>query len=229
MFSTPKRRTTRQRSGHTVSGEKTGSEGKIVQTCTYNVQSARLILSFDNRIVDLVPQFTEKIGMAAIGGYIKAEEPAKISYAIKVLDPITGTLLTENNKITELPQGSWSKFGIHVQFDNPHHYETVILKGIISLTGADTKFLEKVHFLGIDLDLVTEYESSSVAVNFGEDVKEDFGKKTHLSSPELYYWNHEQSFTMEPVVVEGQVVAVLGYRRSTRYESMQSLRTLLTN
>ena len=207
MFSTPKRRATRQRSGYTVSGEKTGSEAKIVQACAYDVQSARLILSFDNRIVDLIPQFTEKIGMAAIGGYIKAEKPAKISYTIKVLDPITETVLTENGKITELPQGSWSKFGIHAQFDNPHHYETVILKGTISLTSVHAKPLGKVHFLGIDLDLVTEYESSSVAVNFGENVKEDFGKKTHLSSPELYYWNHEQPFTIEPVVVEGQVVA----------------------
>ena len=66
MFSPPKRRATRQRSGYTVSGEKTGSEAKIVHTCAYNVQSQHLILSFDNRIVDLVPQFTEKIGMAAI-------------------------------------------------------------------------------------------------------------------------------------------------------------------
>lgn len=207
MFRPPKRRATRQRSGYTVSGEKTGSEAKIVHTCAYNVQSPHLILSFDNRIVDLVPQFTEKIGMAAIGGYIKAEESAKISYAIKVVDPITETVLTENAKIKELPQGSWSKFGIHVQFDNPSHYETVLLEGTIRLNATHTEFLEKIHFLGINLDLVTEYESSSVLVNFGENVKEDFGKKTDLSSPELYYWNHEQSFAIEPVVVEGQVVA----------------------
>ena len=210
MFSSPKRRETRQRSGYTVSGEKTGNEAKIAHTYAYNVQSPRLILSFDNHVVDLIPQFTEKIGMAAIGGYIKAEASAKISYTIKVLDPVTGTVLAENTKITELPQGSWSKFGIHVQFDNPHHYETVLLKGTISLTAAHTQFLGKVHFLGIDLDLVTEYESSSVTVNFGENVKEDFGKKTHLSSPELYYWDHEQPSTIEPVVVEGQVVTTSG-------------------
>ena len=210
MFSSPKRRATRQRSGYTVSGEKTGSEAKIVHTGAYDVQSSRLILSFDNRIVDLVPQFTEKIGMAAIGGYIKVEESAKISYTIKVLDPITETVITENAKITELPQGSWSKFGTHVQFDNPSHYETVLLEGTISLNAVHTKFLGKVHFLGIDLDLVTEYESSSVTVNFGENVKEDFGKKTHLSSPELYYWDHEQPSTIEPVVVEGQVVTTSG-------------------
>ena len=206
MFNSPKRRATRQRSGYTVSGTKTGSEAKIVHTHAYNVQSQHLILSFDNRIVDLVPQFADGIGMAAIGGYIKAEESAKISYAIKVMDPITETVLTENAKTTELPQGSWSKFGIHVQFDNPHRYETVLLKGTISLNAAHTKFLGKVHFLGIDLDLVTEYESSSVTVNFGENVKEDFDKKTDLSSPELYYWNHEEPFNIEPVVVEGQVV-----------------------
>ncbi len=210
MFSPPKRRATRQRSGYTVSGEKTGSEAKIVSACAYNVQSLCLILSFDNRIANLVPQFTEKIGMAAIGGYIKVEESAKISYTIKVLDPITEMVITENAKITELPQGSWSKFGTHVQFDNPSHYETVLLEGTISLNAVHTKFLGKVHFLGIDLDLVTEYESSSVTVNFGENVKEDFGKKTHLSSPELYYWNHEQPFTIEPVVVEGQVVTTSG-------------------
>ena len=210
MFSPPKRRATRQRSGYTVSGEKTGSEAKIVSACAYNVQSLCLILSFDNRIANLVPQFTEKIGMAAIGGYIKVEESAKISYTIKVLDLITGTVITENAKITELPQRSWSKFGTHVQFDNPHHYETVLLKGTISLNAVHTKFLGKVHFLGIDLDLVTEYESSSVTVNFGENVKEDFGKKTHLSSPELYYWDHEQPSTIEPVVVEGQVVTTSG-------------------
>ena len=45
---------------------------------------------------------------------------------------------------------------------------------------------------------------------FGENVTEDFGKKTDLSSPELYYWNHEQPFTIEPVVVEGQVTAISG-------------------
>ena len=207
MFSPPRRRATRQRSGYTVSGERTGSEAKIVRTCAYNVQSPRLILSFDNRIVDLVPQFTEKIGMAAIGGYIKAEESAKISYAIKVLDPITESVLTDNAKIKELPQGSWSKFGIHVQFDNLSHYDTVLLGGTISLNATHTEVLGKVHFLGIDLDLVTEYESSSVSVNFGENVKEDFGKKTHLSSPEVYYWNHEEPFAIEPEVVEGQVVA----------------------
>ena len=210
MFSPPKRRATRQRSGYTVSGEKTGSEAKIVRTRAYNVQSQHLILSFDNRIMDIVPQFTEKIGMAAIGGYIKVEDSAKISYAIKVLDPITETVLIENAKIKELPQGSWSKVGIYVEFDNPSRYESVLLKGTISLTAAHTKFLGRVHFLGINLDLVTEYESSSVVVNFGENVKEDFGKKTDLSSPELYYWNHEQPFTIEPVAVEGQVVATSG-------------------
>lgn len=207
MFSPPKRRATRQRSGYTVSGEKTGSEAKIVHTSAYDVRSSRLILSFDNWIANHVPQFTEKIGIAAIGGYIKVEEPAKISYTIKVLDPITETVLAENAKIKELPQESWSKFGIYVEFDNLSRYEEVLLKGTISLTATHTKFLGKVHFLGIDLDLVTEYETSSVVVNFGENVKEDFGKKTDLSSPELYYWNHEQTFAIEPVVVEGQVVA----------------------
>ena len=207
MFRTPKRRETRQRSGYTVSGKKTGSEAKIVHTCAYNVRSQCLILSFDNHIVDLVPQFTDGIGMAAIGGYIKAEESAKIFYTIKVLDPITKTILIENAKTTELPQGGWSKFGIHVSFDNLHHYETVLLEGTISLNATHTKFLGKVHFLGIDLDLVTGYESSSVTENFGGNVKEDFGKKTHLSSPELYYWNHEEPFAIAPVVVEGQVMS----------------------
>ena len=207
MFSSPKRRKTRQRSGHTVSGKKTGSEAKIVHTHAYDVQSPRLILSFDNRIVDLVPQFIEEIGMAAIGGYIKTEESAKISYAIKVLDPITETVLAENIKIKELPQRSWSKFGIHVQFDNLSRYEIVLLEGTISLNATHTEFLGTIHFLGINLDLVTAYESSSVAENFGENMKENFGKKTDLSSPEVYYWNHEQSFAIEPVIVEGQVVA----------------------
>ena len=207
MFNSPKRRATRQRSGYTVSGTKTGSEAKIVHTHAYDVQSPRLILSFDNRIVDPVPQFTDGIGMAAIGGYIKAEESARISYAIKVMDPITETVLTENDKTTELSQGSWYKFGTHVQFDNPKLYETVLLKGTISLNAVHTKFLGKVHFFGINLDLVTAYESLSFAENFGDNVKEDFGKKTHLSSPEVYYWNHEQPFTITPVVVEGQVVA----------------------
>lgn len=207
MFSSPKRRATRQRSGYTVSGTKTGSEAKIVHTHVYNVQSPNLILSFDNCIADVVPQFTEEVGMAAIGGYIKVAESAKASYAIKVIVPSTGRVLTENDKTTEVPQGSWYKFGTHVQFDNPKRYETVLLKGTINLIAADTKFLGNVHFLGINLDLITAYESSSVVENFGENVKEDFGKKTHLSSPEVYYWNHEEPFAIAPVVVEGQVAA----------------------
>ena len=206
MFSSPKRRATRQRSGYTVSGTKTGSEAKIVHTHVYNVQSPNLILSFDNCIADVVPQFTEDIGMAAIGGYIKVEESAKISYTIKVLDSITGTILTENDKTTELPQESWSKFGTYVQFDNPKLYETVSLKGTVSLA-AHTTCLGKVHFLGINVDLVTAYESSSVAENFGENIKEDFGKKTHLSSPEVYYWNHEAPFAITSIVTEGRVEA----------------------
>ena len=210
MFNAPKRRATRQRSGYTVSGTKTGSEAKIVHAYVYNVQSPNLILSFDNCIADVVPQFTEEVGMAAIGGYIKIEESAEISYAIKVIVPSIGQVLAENDKITKVTKRSWSKFGTHVQFDNPKRYETVLLKGTISLTAAHTKFLGNVHFLGINLDLVTAYESSTVTKNFGESVKEDFGKKTHLSSPEVYYWNHEEPFRIAPVVVEGQIVAVSG-------------------
>ena len=210
MFSSPKRRMTRQRSGFTVSGQKTGREAKIVHTYAYNIQSPHLILSFENRIEHPTPQFTAEIGMAAIGGYINAGESANISYTIRVLDPITGTVLTENDKITELPQESWRKFGAHAQFDNPTRYESVLLNGTISLSSVHAKSLGKVHFSGINLDLVTAYESSSVVENFGENVKENFDKKTHLSSPELYYWDHDQPFNVVPVVVEGQVVATLG-------------------
>lgn len=207
MFNSPKRRATRQRSGHTVSGTKTGSEAKLVHTHFYNVQSPNLALSFDNCIADIIPQFTEEIGMAAIGGYIKVEEPAKISYTIQVIDPNTGMVLTENDKTTELPQGDWYKFGTYVQFDNPKGYETVLLEGMIILTAPHATCLGKVHFLGINLDLITAYESSSVTGSFGENVREDFGKKTHLSSPEVYYWDHEQPFAIAPIVLEGQVVA----------------------
>ena len=207
MFNSPKRRATRQRSGYTVSGTKTGSEAKIVHTHVYNVQSPNLILSFDNCIADIVPQFTEEIGMAAIGGYIKVEEPAKISYTIQVINPNTEMVVTENGKTTELPQGDWYKFGTYVQFDNPKRYETVSLEGMIILTAAHATCLGQVHFLGINLDLVTAYESSSVTGSFGENVREDFGKKTHLSSPEVYYWDHEQPFAIAPIVLEGQVVA----------------------
>ncbi|MBN1310786.1 MAG: hypothetical protein JXB30_05140 [Anaerolineae bacterium] len=204
----PKRRETRQYSGYTVSGEKSGREARIVHSLVYHVSSPSFRLQIDNNDVEIVPQFEDAIGMVAIGGYVQCQVPFEILCQLEVLDSLEGSLITREVESTKPTPGMWHKFGIHAEFDEAQLQVGISLKGDIELTALDAVSLGPVLFLGVGLDAVSEYDSRTVAESFGENAGDEFGKKTHLYYPEIFYWEHEQPFDIEPRLVSGDVDGV---------------------
>ena len=127
-FNSPTRRATRQRAGYTASGTKSGSEAKIATASTYQVASQHLVLHLENAEKSLLPQFDTEIGIAAIGGYIKAEAPVLLSYTLQAVAP-EGEVLGSLSGSVPISPGSWQWFGNYLSIDIPDGEQAVLLNG----------------------------------------------------------------------------------------------------
>lgn len=197
MFRTPRRRDTRQRSGFTVSGEKTGSEALVVRALPLNVKSSKVTLHFLNTECSLPTQFEADFGMGAVGGYFKTQFDCKLELRLEVIDPIDETVIVAAEKERSTKAGVWIRFGVDVQVEEAVAYDVVTLRASVSLENPTGKQLGVVQLFGVNLDTVTAYSV--------RDVKEDYDKKTSLYYPEIYYLEHDEPFIVDPVAVEGEV------------------------
>src|SRR4051794_37410281 len=76
-FRSPQRRLTRQRSGHNVSGEGTGSTCKIERTIRAEPENKRIEFEVSTNKVTATGLFLRKIGVAGAGIYLRPEAVTK--------------------------------------------------------------------------------------------------------------------------------------------------------
>ena len=208
-FNSPTRRATRQRAGYTASGTKSGSEAKIATASTYQVASQHLVLHLENAEKSLLPQFDTEIGIAAIGGYIKAEAPVLLSYTLQAVAP-GGEVLGSLSGSVPISPGSWQRFGNYLSIDIPDGEQAVLLNGKLDFRAAGKPTLGRLSFWAVNMDVVTEYDAEDVNENFGENALESFQIKTALYFPEIFYWSEEKPFAIPPSKIEGSYRVVAG-------------------
>lgn len=209
-FRSPKRRAVRQRSGYTVSGEKTGSEAVVLESAGYRVRSSSFSVRLENPNAELTPQFEHEIGIAAIGGYVLAEQPVTLEFSLIVKDPVDGGTLAEKTRSRNLTSGSWQKFGLHVELEDPRSHLFVHLEGVVTVENPTGASVGDIHFFGVAVDTVQEFDSEAILDNFGDRAFEVFQTKTGLYYPEIFYWPHDAPFAQDPQIVNGFAAPTAG-------------------
>lgn len=86
VFRTPRRRLTRQRSGHTVSGITTGGQCKITNAEALKQNAKELTLTFEKNDVNLVECFKMKKAFIAFGGYLLTSTKVSVEINLKFVD-----------------------------------------------------------------------------------------------------------------------------------------------
>lgn len=206
ITNSPKRRATRQRSGFKVSGGNSGNESQIAWSRLYDVGTNSLKITLENTETELVPQFESGIGMVAIGGYIKLEKDAQLTFGLTVRNPDDKSMFAEKQHTLSLAYGVWHKFGLHIEIDEATNYDPVTLNGFLEIVEKQGEALGKTYFYGVNLDAISEYATATVVDNFGENAYENFCIKQSLYYPEIFYWANDQSFVVEPQEITGEII-----------------------
>jgi len=212
-FSSPKRRSVRQRSGYTVSQETTGSEAQILDTLGLDVESNSLILETSNEDVELIPQFGDEIGLVGFGGYIYVHRSCSLKMTLKVVEADSDVEVESTSKSINLSAEAWHSFGLHAELEDPRSHLFVDLTGQIEIETADGP-IGSISLHGVLADAVGRYDSETVLDEFGADEDrtpyKKFKTKTFLYYPEIFYWEHVEPFHQGYNVVQGEAGSSTG-------------------
>lgn len=191
-FRTPRRRSTRQRSGYHVSGEKSGNEAIIKRARKISVASKSICLLLTNTTCSCPPQFNEDYGMAATGGYIKAETDLSIKVTLLVYkNDNDEDAIVSSERTISVPANHWRGFGTHIEvplFGNTTGL--VDLKANICIYSDGP--IGDIQLFGVNLDPITAYES--------QDTRSFFDTKTDIYIPGIYYFQEDEAFIIEPSI-----------------------------
>jgi len=200
MFRSPKRRQTRQRSGFSVSGNKSGNEAILSRARSFNVESPGLDFEIQRSGCPLPEQFKRKSGLAGVGGYIKTTKDATVELELIVHDALSHELLARQTNKVQAAKNKWIRFGIHAEVDDAGLYEAVDLKATIKLTPHNKGPLKTTQLFGVNIDTVVAFSD--------RDVRHLFDTKTNLYIPEVYYLKQDSDFLVEPVAIYGKVSSI---------------------
>jgi len=201
-FRTPRRRATRQRSGFSVGGDKTGSEVIIIRAQSFFSTQSKLAFKFERVDCPIPGQFGTEDGMVATGGYFKTSVNCQLTLTLEVIEPLDGTIITSKTKTEFINANKWSKHGIDSKVEIASAYDAVNIRAVIAVEAESDQKLGTIQVLGIDLNSVTAYSDKGSL--------DDYSKKTHLFYPEIYYLEHHEPFAIEPSEIEGEYIEDLG-------------------
>lgn len=178
VFTQPRRRNVRQRSGFKVSGGKTGSECFIYKTNKYTVVGKELSLSFFDPSFKFQKSFSENIFLYGFGLYVISDKELLISGSIQIsnLKKNGNQIVAEHEQI--IPKNIWTRIGFHLEDDSivlSDNYKAVIKLNIFS-----QKENPNIEFFGLQFGPINYYEDKKT-------YKGNFYEKTELYKPEIYY------------------------------------------
>lgn len=186
-FRSPKRRLTRQRSGFTVSGSKMGSTCKFVKSASALVNSNNLVLNF-KKSVNLVECFDRNLGFVAFGGYLFPSKLVSVTLHLKF---VSNGFEQNTTTTLQLDPDKWKKIGTHILFDMKNlKKRNGVLTAQIKLESSNK--IGKINFFGFNLDAVEEYQGKG-------DLWDYFQQQTNIYLPEIYYFDTEKPFAIEPI------------------------------
>lgn len=115
-FSTPRRRTTRQRSGFNVSGERTGSTCEIASSQRIEPVDGKVIVEIHRSVLKLVPLFLKPLAVFGFGAYVRVEAYAEVAGAL-TWDGRAGRR-SEYMRSARVDPGRWSRLGALVEVND---------------------------------------------------------------------------------------------------------------
>jgi len=211
-FRSPIRRSVRQRSGFTVSGQTTGSECKLKRSKMLNINTTSLMLTFEKKPVQLTPSFNRNLAFVAFGGYFFPRINVHLSAVIKYIGDDGVEQFSQIEK--QIARGKWEKFGVHCIFDMEELKQpTGMLKATFEIK-ADAN-IGKIDFFGFDLGTVYYYTD--------KDLWDRFQQKTKIYLPEIYYFDMDEPFAVNPKEYRqlnfenGRCVIIKSCNRCARY------------
>lgn len=217
VFTPPKRRDTRQRSGFQVSGETTGNEVRLLHASQLKVLSETLCAKFEKVNIAAIPQFEQPFGVIGFGGYIKSEKDIEVMLQLQVFNGMDGSEIGETSTICACPESLWTRLGIYLEVPDVDTIDAMNATGCV-LVASKGEALGTIQLLGYNLDAVSAYSD--------RDIYDQFKTKTGIYLPEIFYLEHDKIFAFPPYTVEGDIdgdivngeqVALKACNRCSRY------------
>ena len=199
MFKAPKRRSTRQRSGFSVEGKKSGRQAVIIRSQHFQVKSDTLSFVFEKLDCPLPPQFNETAGIVAVGGYVKAAHACSLSLRVEASDPLDESVIAANNVNVNVPANSWFKFGTSAEVQNASAYDVVKVMATVTFKRDSLQPLDAIQVFGINVDTVTAYTEKPL--------RSRYNQNTDLYYPEIFYLRHDEPFIIHPIAKYGDIVS----------------------
>lgn len=212
VFRTPRRRLTRQRSGHTVSGITTGGQCKITNAEALKQNAKELTLTFEKNDVNLVECFKMKKAFIAFGGYLLTSTKVSVEINLKFVDKDNKNSKTHSEK--NITPDKWEKIGIH-DFIDLKSFSSKNGKIIGTISIKSNRNIGNINFFGFNVNVVDYYTDKKLW--------DKFKQNTSIYFPEIYYLPADKPFIVRPneykkhTFVIGESVVVKSCNRCSRY------------
>lgn len=210
-FRTYKRRSTRQRSGYTVSGNKTGGECIIKRAQKYITKKSHEVFEFYIDEIKLEELFEMNFGILAFGGYIYTENNININFELSYkINGLKNNISQKNTK--KIDVNDWNLIGFHkeISLDIGTTLKDVHLKMHIDTPTNNTLQMISFDFDKVNLDHYKKEKSYK-----------HFTTKTTMHIPHIYYLETSKSFDHHLIsdqnLIEGDVVVLKSCNRCDRY------------
>jgi 5-methylcytosine-specific restriction endonuclease McrA len=194
-FRSPQRRAVRQRSGFSVAKETSGGECKIKRSLRFSPDRTQVEFNFAERDTEIPELFHDSKGLASFGGYISVSD--ELTTHLEVTSDLNGEVRGESST-TEAEPGEWTPFGVHLDVplnQNQEHFGN--LEATLSLESSSE--IEWIDFFGINLSAIAwEDFADDIEYEDGLTIQDKFNQRTSLTTPYLYYLNHEVPFASSP-------------------------------
>jgi hypothetical protein len=174
-FRSPRRRTTRQRSGHNVSGQGTGSTCKIEQSIFLKPTNGIIEITAKLNQATVPALFLRKIGIFGAGIYVRPEASCKCAGQLSW--QIDGKETSYDFSPQQFDASGWQRAGGLIEIAIPDR--PIVLKNLSLKISLETSGPVSVY--GAIIDALT-YEPM-----MEEDIYEAFNTKTSLYIPEILY------------------------------------------
>jgi hypothetical protein len=190
-FIQPKRRLTRQRSGFSVSGTRTGSECKILPTNRIKVTTKRFELSKKFDDVIFTKLFDEEIGIFGMGGYFKANKQLSVFLEIDLINKKSS--IKKAQKRIVLAANHWTRIGVDIEHKIVNMTDKFSISTSIMFVNSGGNY--GLEFYGLCAGVVKYYADKP-------EYKKTYFEKTELYKPDIYYLDNVDFYYDKTVVKE---------------------------